>query len=87
MWSSFYILQSPLHSVVFHTLSLHIFNNCSLSLLFSVSPLLYSLQAICDVSLAQILDVEKAVTAAKEAFENGEWGKMNPRDRGRLLYK
>ncbi|KAL1273048.1 hypothetical protein QQF64_028910 [Cirrhinus molitorella] len=44
-------------------------------------------QAICDVSLAQISDVEKAVTAAKEAFEEGEWGKMNPRDRGKLLYK
>lgn len=45
------------------------------------------LQAICDVSLAQISDVDKAVAAAKEAFEEGEWGKMNPRDRGRLIYK
>ncbi|XP_059426203.1 cytosolic 10-formyltetrahydrofolate dehydrogenase-like [Carassius carassius] len=44
-------------------------------------------QAICDLSLAQISDVEKAVAAAKEAFEEGEWGKMNPRDRGKLLYK
>ncbi|TRY66700.1 hypothetical protein DNTS_011628, partial [Danionella cerebrum] len=44
-------------------------------------------EAICEVSLAQISDVEKAVFAAKEAFEKGEWGKMNPRDRGRLLYK
>ncbi|XP_058259532.1 cytosolic 10-formyltetrahydrofolate dehydrogenase [Hemibagrus wyckioides] len=44
-------------------------------------------QPICDVSLAQISDVEKAVAAAKEAFEDGEWGKMNPRDRGRLIYK
>ncbi|KAK7144550.1 hypothetical protein R3I94_010844 [Phoxinus phoxinus] len=44
-------------------------------------------QAICDVSLAQISDVEKAVAAAKEAFDEGEWGKMNPRDRGKLLYK
>uniref|UniRef100_A0AAQ6IMS7 10-formyltetrahydrofolate dehydrogenase n=1 Tax=Anabas testudineus TaxID=64144 RepID=A0AAQ6IMS7_ANATE len=43
--------------------------------------------AICDVSLAQISDVDKAVAAAKEAFEEGEWGKMNPRDRGRLIYK
>uniref|UniRef100_A0A673AVW5 10-formyltetrahydrofolate dehydrogenase n=1 Tax=Sphaeramia orbicularis TaxID=375764 RepID=A0A673AVW5_9TELE len=43
--------------------------------------------AICDVSLAQIQDVDKAVAAAKEAFEEGEWGKMNPRDRGRLIYK
>uniref|UniRef100_A0A667WSA2 10-formyltetrahydrofolate dehydrogenase n=1 Tax=Myripristis murdjan TaxID=586833 RepID=A0A667WSA2_9TELE len=43
--------------------------------------------AICDVSLAQISDVDKAVAAAKEAFEEGEWGKMNPRDRGRLIHK
>uniref|UniRef100_A0A3Q4HJQ6 10-formyltetrahydrofolate dehydrogenase n=1 Tax=Neolamprologus brichardi TaxID=32507 RepID=A0A3Q4HJQ6_NEOBR len=43
--------------------------------------------AICDVSLAQISDVDRAVGAAKEAFEEGEWGKMNPRDRGRLIYR
>ncbi|XP_069499494.1 cytosolic 10-formyltetrahydrofolate dehydrogenase isoform X2 [Ambystoma mexicanum] len=43
--------------------------------------------AICKVSLAQIADVDKAVAAAKDAFENGEWGKMNARDRGRLIYK
>lgn len=49
--------------------------------------LLRCLQAICDVSLAQVSDVNKAVAAAKEAFEEGEWGKMNPRDRGRLIYK
>ncbi|XP_053285653.1 cytosolic 10-formyltetrahydrofolate dehydrogenase isoform X2 [Pleuronectes platessa] len=42
---------------------------------------------ICEVSLAQISDVDKSVAAAKEAFEEGEWGKMNPRDRGRLIYK
>lgn len=42
---------------------------------------------ICKVSLAQISDVDKAVAAAKEAFESGEWGRMNPRDRGRLLYR
>lgn len=46
-----------------------------------------SLQPICEVSLAQISDVDKAVAAAKEAFEEGEWGKMNPRDRGRLIYR
>lgn len=45
------------------------------------------LQAICDVSLAQVSDVDRAVAAAKEAFEEGEWGKMNPRDRGRLIHK
>uniref|UniRef100_A0A8C5Q1N2 10-formyltetrahydrofolate dehydrogenase n=1 Tax=Leptobrachium leishanense TaxID=445787 RepID=A0A8C5Q1N2_9ANUR len=42
---------------------------------------------ICKVSLAQVSDIDKAVAAAKEAFETGEWGRMNPRDRGRLLYR
>ncbi|XP_006876288.1 PREDICTED: cytosolic 10-formyltetrahydrofolate dehydrogenase [Chrysochloris asiatica] len=42
---------------------------------------------ICQVSLAQLTDVDKAVAAAKDAFENGLWGKINARDRGRLLYR
>ncbi|XP_043934341.1 cytosolic 10-formyltetrahydrofolate dehydrogenase [Protopterus annectens] len=42
---------------------------------------------ICKVSLAQVSDVDKAVAAAKQAFEEGEWTKMNPRDRGRLIYR
>ncbi|KAF7199092.1 mitochondrial 10-formyltetrahydrofolate dehydrogenase-like, partial [Nothobranchius furzeri] len=43
--------------------------------------------AICKVSYASVEDVDRAVAAAKESFENGPWGKMNPRDRGSLLYK
>uniref|UniRef100_A0A674EIH6 10-formyltetrahydrofolate dehydrogenase n=1 Tax=Salmo trutta TaxID=8032 RepID=A0A674EIH6_SALTR len=31
--------------------------------------------------------VDRAVAAAKEAFQVGPWGRMNPRDRGTLLYK
>ncbi|KAM4800114.1 LOW QUALITY PROTEIN: cytosolic 10-formyltetrahydrofolate dehydrogenase [Urocitellus parryii] len=42
---------------------------------------------ICQVSLAQVSDVDKAVAAAKDAFENGRWGKISARDRGRLLYR
>uniref|UniRef100_A0A1A8NYZ3 Aldehyde dehydrogenase 1 family, member L2 n=1 Tax=Nothobranchius pienaari TaxID=704102 RepID=A0A1A8NYZ3_9TELE len=42
---------------------------------------------ICKVSYASVEDVDRAVAAAKESFENGPWGKMNPRDRGSLLYK
>ncbi|XP_078531172.1 mitochondrial 10-formyltetrahydrofolate dehydrogenase [Lissotriton helveticus] len=42
---------------------------------------------ICKVSYCSVADVDKAVAAAKDAFENGEWGKMNARDRGRLLYR
>lgn len=43
--------------------------------------------AICKVSLAQVSDIDKAVAAAKDAFENGLWGKISARDRGRLLYR
>ena len=39
------------------------------------------------MSLAQVSDVDKAVAAAKDAFENGLWGKISARDRGRLLYR
>uniref|UniRef100_A0A665WW35 10-formyltetrahydrofolate dehydrogenase n=1 Tax=Echeneis naucrates TaxID=173247 RepID=A0A665WW35_ECHNA len=42
---------------------------------------------ICKVSYASVGDVDRAVAAAKEAYEIGPWGKMNPRDRGSLLYK
>ncbi|XP_061772687.1 mitochondrial 10-formyltetrahydrofolate dehydrogenase-like [Nerophis ophidion] len=42
---------------------------------------------ICKVSYASVGDVDRAVAAAKQAFVDGPWGKMNPRDRGNLLYK
>ncbi|XP_077328226.1 mitochondrial 10-formyltetrahydrofolate dehydrogenase [Lithobates pipiens] len=42
---------------------------------------------LCKVSYCSVADVDKAVAAAKDAFENGEWGKMNARDRGRILYR
>ncbi|XP_027899476.1 mitochondrial 10-formyltetrahydrofolate dehydrogenase [Xiphophorus couchianus] len=42
---------------------------------------------ICKVSYASVADVDRAVAAAKEAFDSGPWGRMNPRDRGSLLYK
>ncbi|XP_050001720.1 mitochondrial 10-formyltetrahydrofolate dehydrogenase isoform X1 [Alexandromys fortis] len=42
---------------------------------------------ICRVSYASLADVDKAVAAAKDAFENGEWGRMNARERGRLMYR
>ena len=44
-------------------------------------------QVICQVSLAQVSDVDQAVAAAKDAFEHGLWGKISARDRGRLLYR
>jgi len=42
---------------------------------------------ICQVSSGGVEDVNTAVEAARAAFEEGEWGKMNARDRGRLLFK
>lgn len=42
---------------------------------------------ICKVSKATKDDVQRSVEAAKEAFENGEWGRMNARDRGALIYR
>uniref|UniRef100_A0A6Q2Z1Z1 10-formyltetrahydrofolate dehydrogenase n=1 Tax=Esox lucius TaxID=8010 RepID=A0A6Q2Z1Z1_ESOLU len=39
------------------------------------------------VAYSSVGDVDRAVAAAKEAFEVGPWGRMNPRDRGSLLYK
>ncbi|KAH9525845.1 Cytosolic 10-formyltetrahydrofolate dehydrogenase [Bulinus truncatus] len=42
---------------------------------------------ICQVSKATKQDVNRAVEAAKAAFEGGEWSKLNARDRGLLLYR
>ncbi|XP_038054294.1 mitochondrial 10-formyltetrahydrofolate dehydrogenase-like isoform X2 [Patiria miniata] len=42
---------------------------------------------ICKVAKGTAADVDTAVAAAKEAFEEGEWGKMNARDRGTLMFK
>jgi len=42
---------------------------------------------ICKVSASSAEDVNKAVRAAKDAFEKGQWGKMNARDRGNIMYR
>ncbi|OQV18967.1 Cytosolic 10-formyltetrahydrofolate dehydrogenase [Hypsibius exemplaris] len=42
---------------------------------------------LCKVSSAQKEDVDIAVQAAKEAFDNGDWSRMNPRDRGTLMFR
>ncbi|HVF27863.1 MAG TPA: aldehyde dehydrogenase family protein, partial [Pyrinomonadaceae bacterium] len=41
---------------------------------------------LAEVAEADKADVDKAVIAARRAFE-GKWSKMSARDRGRLLYK
>lgn len=42
---------------------------------------------ICSVESATAEDVDRAVKAAKKAFEEGEWGKISARERGALLFK
>ncbi|MBV6624892.1 MAG: aldehyde dehydrogenase family protein [Rivularia sp. (in: Bacteria)] len=44
-------------------------------------------EAICDVAEADAADVDKAVKAAKNAFEGGVWRNMSATRRGELLYK
>ncbi|HJZ79683.1 MAG TPA: betaine-aldehyde dehydrogenase [Pyrinomonadaceae bacterium] len=43
-------------------------------------------ETYAEVAEADRADVDKAVAAARKAFE-GKWSKMSARDRGRLLYK
>jgi aldehyde dehydrogenase (NAD+) len=44
-------------------------------------------EVICKVSEGDKADVDAAVTAAREAFDNGPWRSMDARDRGGLIYK
>jgi len=44
-------------------------------------------EEICRVAEADAADVDKAVQAAREAFEKGPWRKMAAAERGKLLYK
>ncbi len=44
-------------------------------------------EVIATVAEGDAADVDRAVKAAREALEHGEWSKMDARDRGRLMYK
>ncbi len=44
-------------------------------------------EVICEVAEGDKEDVDAAVDAAREAFDNGEWSKMDARDRGALMHK
>ena len=44
-------------------------------------------KTLADVALADAADVDRAVTAARRAFDEGEWPRMDPLLRGRLLYR
>jgi len=44
-------------------------------------------EAITDVADASAEDVDRAVQAARRAFESGPWAKLSGADRGRILWK
>src|SRR5437016_8762522 len=44
-------------------------------------------ETICQVAEADKADIDLAVKAARKAFEEGPWPKMNASDRGRRLNK
>ena len=44
-------------------------------------------EVICDVAEADAADVDKAVIAARNAFNQGDWPKLSATQRGQLLYK
>ncbi|MCY1001735.1 aldehyde dehydrogenase family protein [Myxococcus sp. MISCRS1] len=44
-------------------------------------------EKVCDVPSATAADVDRAVKAARRAFESGPWSKMSARERGKLIRK
>lgn len=61
------------------------FVNGSLTPIDTVNP--HDESVICSVETASVEDVDKAVKAAKKAFEEVEWSKISARERGALLFK
>jgi aldehyde dehydrogenase (NAD+) len=43
-------------------------------------------ELVAKVSKGTVADVDTAVMAAREAFDNTEWKNMNPKDRAKVLY-
>ena len=44
-------------------------------------------QTLANVAEGDAEDINRAVRAARRAFEDGPWGRMTPSDRGRLIWK
>lgn len=44
-------------------------------------------KTLAEVALADANDVDRAVKAARRAFDHGEWPRMDPLQRGRLLFR
>jgi aldehyde dehydrogenase (NAD+) len=60
-------------------------NSCSGKTFPTINPA--TGEEVCQVAEADAADVDAAVKAARNAFENGAWPKMSAAERGRLLYK
>jgi phenylacetaldehyde dehydrogenase len=44
-------------------------------------------ETLANVAEGDAEDINRAVRAARRAFEDGPWGRMTPSDRGRLIWK
>ena len=44
-------------------------------------------ETIADVAEGDAADVDRAAKAARRAFDNGPWSRMDARDRGRIMYR
>ncbi len=44
-------------------------------------------EPLCEVAQADVADIDLAVKAARKAFDEGPWPKMNAGERGRILFK
>src|ERR1700737_1835917 len=44
-------------------------------------------ETICQIAEGDKADIDLAVKAARKAFEEGPWAKMNASERGRLLHR
>jgi len=44
-------------------------------------------RVLCSVARGRAEDVDRAVAAAREAFDSGPWPRMNPHERSRLLFQ
>src|ERR1700734_3586023 len=82
------VVSSPYESQVAISATKLLINNCwvpseSGKTFATVNP--STGEEICQVAEADAADVDKAVQAARAAFEQGPWRKMNASARGRLI--
>jgi phenylacetaldehyde dehydrogenase len=44
-------------------------------------------ETLATVAAGDVSDIDRAVRAARRAFEDGPWGRLTPSDRGRIIWK